>query len=83
MTSDRQMVSHDYKRVMDRAQGHMTRYWSSFSCVFMYREGKNARKERGQISSILTEQAWPINESVDEILQCDYLKETPLEVSFT
>ena len=83
MTSDRQMVPHDYKRVMDRAQGHMTRYWSSFSCVFMYREGKNARKERGQISSILTEQAWPINESVDEILQCDYLKETPLEVSFT
>ena len=68
---------------MDRAQGHMTRYWSSFSCVFMYREGKNARKERGQISSILTEQAWPINESVDEILQCEYLKETPLEVSFT
>jgi len=68
---------------MDHAQGHMARYWSSVSCVFMYREGKNARKERGQISSILIEQAWPINESLDEILQCDYLKETPVEVSFT
>lgn len=44
---------------------------------------KNAGKERAQISSILTEQARPINESFDEILQCDYLKETPLEVSFT
>ena len=52
----------------------------AFLCI---ERENNAREERGQISSILTEQAWPINESLDEILQCNYLKETPLKVSFT
>ena len=47
----------------------MAGYWPStvfFFCVFMDREKvevyKNAKKERGQYSAVLTEQAWSIKD---------------------
>ena len=43
-----------YKRVMDHAQGHMARYWSSVSCVFMFPDGKTQEKKEARFHP-----SWP------------------------
>jgi len=57
----------DIYGLLTKCEVKMAGYWpSSFFCEFMDRDGvevhKLAKKERGQYSAILTEQAWSIKD---------------------
>ena len=51
--------------LLTKCEVKMAGYWpSSFSCVFMDRDGINTQKKLGQYPAILTEQAWSIKDSL-------------------